>query len=130
MGSRLELYVFCHESGHMLFGWPDLYGFGDYCLMGNAQSPTNPVGINDFYRADQGWVPQIDITPETNARYSATPNGGGFRYVNPKRNTESFFWSNVQNAGRFKSLRGSGFLVLHFDKRASSYTMSARVGPA
>ena len=116
MGNQLELYVYAHETSHMLFGWPDLYGFGDYCLMGNAQSPTNPVGINDFYRADQGWIPQVDITADTNARYAAMPNGGGFRYVNPKRNTESFFWSNVQNTGRFKSLRGSGILVLHFDR--------------
>jgi len=48
MGNRLEPYVFCHESGHMSFGWPDLYGFGDCCSMGNAQSPTNQVAINDF----------------------------------------------------------------------------------
>ncbi|MET0385701.1 MAG: M6 family metalloprotease domain-containing protein [Polyangiales bacterium] len=116
MGERLELYVFAHESGHMLFGWPDLYGFGDYCLMGNAQNPVNPAGINDFYRADQGWIPQIDIKAETNARYSATPNGGGFRFVNPKRSDESFFWSNVQNTGRFKAIRGSGIFVMHFDK--------------
>lgn len=116
MGTRLGLYTFCHESGHMLFGWPDLYGFGDYCLMGNATSQQNPAGINDFYRADQGWIPQIDIAPNSNARYGASPNGGGFRYQNPARASECFFWSNVQNQGRFKVLSGSGILVLHFDK--------------
>ena len=52
LGTSLGLYTFSHEVGHMLFGWPDLYGFGNYCIMGNASSQKNPVGINDFYRAD------------------------------------------------------------------------------
>ena len=39
-------YVFAHESGHMLFGWPDLYGVGGYCIMANRDADTNPVGIN------------------------------------------------------------------------------------
>lgn len=120
MGKQLGLYTFCHESGHMLFGWPDLYGFGDYCLMGNATSQLNPAGINDFYRADQGWIPQTELTASSNARYSATPNGGGFRYRNPARTNECFFWSNVQNTGRFKVLKGGGVLVLHFDKSIGS----------
>jgi hypothetical protein len=30
LGDRFLLYTFVHEVGHMLFGWPDLYGFGNY----------------------------------------------------------------------------------------------------
>ena len=115
MGTRLGLYVFAHEVGHMVFGWPDLYGFGNYCIMGNASSTTNPVGINDFYRADQGWIPVIDIAPSTNARYYAVPNTGGYRYVNPERPEEAFFWSNVQATNRWSTLSGSGIVLLHFD---------------
>jgi hypothetical protein len=115
MGTRLGLYVFAHEIGHMMFGWPDLYGFGNYCIMGNSSSTTNPVGINDFYRADQGWIPVIDIAPTTNARYYAVPNAGGYRYVNPARPDEAFFWSNVQATNRWSSLAGSGIVLLHFD---------------
>ncbi len=59
MGSGLGLYVFCHETGHMIFGWPDLYWFGDYCIMGNRISDVNPVPVNDFFRADQGWIPTV-----------------------------------------------------------------------
>jgi M6 family metalloprotease-like protein len=115
MGTRLGLYVFAHEIGHMMFGWPDLYGFGNYCIMGNASSTTNPVGINDFYRADQGWIPVIDIAPSTNARYYAVPNTAGYRYVNSERPEEAFFWSNVQATNRWSSLAGSGMVLLHFD---------------
>jgi M6 family metalloprotease-like protein len=116
LGTSLGLYTFSHEVGHMLFGWPDLYGFGNYCIMGNGSSQKNPVGINDLYRADQGWIPVVDVTPETNALFSAKPNGAGYRYTNPADPEESFFWSNVQSSGRFSTIAGDGLLLLHFDK--------------
>ncbi len=117
LGSSLGLYTFSHEVGHMLFGWPDLYGFGNYCIMGNSSSAKNPVGINDFYRADQGWIPLVDVTASTNLLLTAVPNGAGFRYTNPRAPQESFFWSNVQSSGRFSTISGDGLLLLHFDKR-------------
>lgn len=116
LGTSLGLYTFSHEVGHMLFGWPDLYGFGNYCIMGNSSSQKNPVGINDFYRADQGWIAIVDVTSTTNARFTAAPNGAGYRYTNPKKSEESFFWSNVQSRGRFETISGDGLLLLHFDK--------------
>jgi M6 family metalloprotease-like protein len=115
MEQRFVLYTFVHEVGHMLFGWPDLYGFGNYCVMGNASNAANPVGINDFYRADQGWIPVIELNAQTNGRFYANVNAGGYRYVNPERADEAFFWSNVQNTDRWSSLRGNGLVVLHFD---------------
>lgn len=116
LGSSLGIYTFAHEVGHMLFGWPDLYGFGNYCIMGNSSSSTNPVGINDFYRADQGWIDLVDVTKDTNAQLTAKVNGVGFRYQNPKRSQESFFWSNVRSEGRFSTIQGDGLILLHFDK--------------
>lgn len=120
LGTSLGLYTFSHEVGHMLFGWPDLYGFGNYCIMGNGSSQKNPVGINDFYRADQGWIPVVDVTKDTNAVFTATRNGAGYRYTNPKSSKESFFWSNVQSSGRFSTIMGDGLLLLHFDKSIGS----------
>jgi M6 family metalloprotease-like protein/MYXO-CTERM domain-containing protein len=113
-------YVFAHESGHMLFGWPDLYGVGDYSIMANRGANTNPVGIDDVLRADQGWIEVVDIQSTTNARYQATPNGAAYRYLNPARPTEYFLWSNVQNVDEWKSLAGGGLLVWHFDKSIGS----------
>lgn len=117
LGTTFSLYVFCHEVGHMAFGWPDLYGFGDYCLMGNRPNDVNPVCINDFYRADQGWIEVVEVDKGMNAFYKAGANAEkGWRFANPARPQESFFWSHLKNTGRRAALKGSGLLVLHFDK--------------
>jgi M6 family metalloprotease-like protein len=117
LGNDLDTYVFAHETGHMLFDWPDLYGFGDYCIMGNRISTLNPVGVNDFFRADQNWIPVVDVDMEVPALYVARPNGAAYRFVNPNEPDELFLWSNVQNAGRFAPLEGGGLLLLHYDRR-------------
>ena len=117
LGTTLSLYVFCHECGHMVFGWPDLYGFGDYCLMGNRPNDVNPVCINDFYRADQGWIDVVEVDKGMNAFYKAGANADvGWRFANPARPQESFFWSHLKNVDRRAALKGSGLLILHFDK--------------
>jgi hypothetical protein len=125
MGSGLSLYVFCHENGHMLFGWPDLYWFGDYCLMGNRMSDVNPVPINDFFRADQGWIPTVDIAAAINARYAIWPNGTGYRYVNPSNPNQMYYWTNVKNTGRYASLRGKGILMFRYDSGIQGNTSAA-----
>lgn len=121
MGKSLALYVFAHECGHMIFGWPDLYGVGDYCIMANRASETNPVMINDFYRADQGWIDVVDIDKDMNAFFKAAANSTvGYRFVNPARPQECFFWSNIKNEGRRAVLKGQGLLMYHFDKDIGS----------
>ena len=117
MGKSLSLYVFAHECGHMIFGWPDLYGVGDYCLMANRANDYNPVMVNDFYRADQGWIDVVDIGKDMSAYFRAAANSNvGYRFVNPARPQECFFWSNLKNEGRRAVLKGQGLLMLHFDK--------------
>lgn len=126
MGKQLTLYVFCHETGHMLFGWPDLYWFGDYCIMGNRMSDTNPQAINDFFRADQGWIPVTDISPDDNRIFTATHNGGGFRLVNPDDPREMYFWSVIRTEGRWKNVRGDGILLYHFNNRIRGNTSGSK----
>jgi M6 family metalloprotease-like protein len=113
--SKPTNYVFAHESGHMLFGWPDLYGVGDYCIMANRDSDTNPVGINDMFRVDQGWLEVVDIEQSTNASYTTAPDAPAYRYVNPAKSDEYFLWSNVQPTQEWVSLKGGGILLWHFD---------------
>jgi M6 family metalloprotease-like protein len=115
MNNEPTNYVFAHESGHMLFGWPDLYGVGDYCIMGNRGANQNPVGINDMFRADQGWVDVVDIDASTTARLSTTPDGVVYRFLNPDRPAEHFLWSNLANQQEWVSIAGGGLLVWHFD---------------
>lgn len=115
MGSGLGLYVFCHETGHMIFGWPDLYWFGDYCIMGNRMSDNNPVPVNDFFRADQGWIPTTTISGTDNARYTVAPGQMVYRYINPTNKKQMYLWSFIQNTGRYSTLKGKGLLVFKFD---------------
>jgi len=117
--SKPTNYVFAHESGHMLFGWPDLYGVGDYCIMANRDADTNPVGINDVFRVDQGWLDVVDIDTSTNAVYSTAPDAPAYRYVNSAKSGEYFLWSNVQPTQEWVSLKGGGILLWHFDNSIS-----------
>jgi M6 family metalloprotease-like protein len=133
MPGTFSIYVFVHESGHMIFGWPDLYWYGDYCTMGNRPSDKNPVAINDFYRADQGWIPFEDITSEdiNNATVLEVSKPGEFcyRYKNPERpEKEGLVWSYVQNTGRNKVLKGSGLLMQHYDFSIDGNSASDKLG--
>ena len=122
LGETFRLYVFVHETGHMLFGWPDLYWFGDYCVMGNRMNDYNPVPVNDFFRADQGWIERIDLTNARSGTYKASVNGPGYIYFKPDKPQECFFWSNIRKTGRWSSLRGSGLLIYHFDNSIGGNT--------
>ena len=116
MPGKFSIYVFVHESGHMIFGWPDLYWYGDYCTMGNRANDLNPVAINDFYRADQGWIPFVDVTSNDVSLETTKPNEVCYRYKNAARpDKEGLVWSYVRNTGRNKVLKGSGLLMQHYD---------------
>ena len=129
MPGTFGLYVFVHESGHMIFGWPDLYWYGDYCTMGNRPNDINPVAINDFYRADQGWIPFVDVTSEDVSLETTKPGEVCYRYKNPARpNQEGLVWSYVRNTGRNKVLRGSGLLMQHYDFSIEGNTASNKLG--
>ena len=129
MPGTFGLHVFVHESGHMIFGWPDLYWYGDYCTMGNRPNDINPVAINDFYRADQGWIPFVDVTSEDVSLETTKPGEVCYRYKNPARpNQEGLVWSYVRNTGRNKVLRGSGLLMQHYDFSIEGNTASNKLG--
>ena len=133
MPGKFSIYVFVHESGHMIFGWPDLYWYGDYCTMGNRANDWNPVAINDFYRADQGWIPFVDITSEDVDNVTSLevtqPGEFCYRYKNPNRpDKEGLVWSYVQNKGRNKVLAGSGLLMQHYDYSIEGNSASNKLG--
>jgi MYXO-CTERM domain-containing protein len=98
--------------------------------MANRISDASPVGINDVFRLDQGWIDVVDIVSTTNARLSSMPDGAAYRYVNPARPTEYFAWSNVQNTDEWTPLKGSGLLVWHFDRSIGSNSPPATLALA
>ncbi|SOD16077.1 M6 family metalloprotease domain-containing protein [Fibrobacter sp. UWB16] len=129
MPGKFSIYVFVHESGHMIFGWPDLYWYGDYCTMGNRAHDLNPVAINDFYRADQGWIPFVDVTSNDVSLETTKPGEVCYRYKNPARpNQEGLVWSYVRNTGRNQVLKGSGLLMQHYDFSIEGNSASDKLG--
>jgi M6 family metalloprotease-like protein len=119
-----SLYVFAHETAHMLFGWPDLYWFGDYCLLGNRMSDNNPTPVNDFFRADQGWIPLISLDSEINQTFVVGGNDTAYRFVNQADTMEGFIWSYTKNQDRYSSLDGAGLLMYHYNMNVSGNTAS------
>jgi len=129
MPGKFSIYVFVHESGHMIFGWPDLYWYGDYCTMGNRANDLNPVAINDFYRADQGWIPFVDVTSNDVSLETTKPGEVCYRYKNPARpDNEGLVWSYVRNTGRNKVLKGSGLLMQHYDFSIGANSSADKLG--
>lgn len=109
--------TFAHESGHMIFGWPDLYYFGDYCLMGEGAtvSPKDPVPVNDFYRAAQGWIPYINVNEGTILSTEIAASAIGYNFPNPNNPKEGYFWSYEQAWRRRSYMGGTGILIIHYN---------------
>lgn len=119
--SEMSIATSCHEMGHMLFNWPDLYnvpkdGLGAHCLMASYADDYDPVPPNEALQADQGWIEVQDLTADSRGTYLAPANPDKvFRFLNPASPDESFFAVNRKHVDRYRSLGGRGLLILHFD---------------
>ena len=128
IGSSLEISTFCHENGHMLCDFPDLYdydydsigGAGDFCLMGSGAYGGNPVQVCAYLKLAAGWATTTELTSAsklTASLNSAGPNFNHFyRYVNPAASTEYFLIENRQQTGRDAVIPASGLAVWHIDE--------------
>ncbi|MDB5050555.1 MAG: hypothetical protein JWO30_3626 [Fibrobacteres bacterium] len=121
--SSMILSTNCHEMGHMLFNWPDLYnaptatgGVGAHCLMSSYADEYNPPPPDEALSADQGWIQVKDLQASSQGLFTAPANSDTvYRFLNPLRSNESFFVVNRKNTGRYSSLDGKGILIFHFD---------------
>ena len=139
-GAALQIGTFCHETGHLLCGFPDIYdydstsvgGAGGYCLMNNWVDLTNPQHFCAYLKLMAGWAtideiragPARTLTlrpPGTNgnhyARYRPVPLGrlAGHEY---------FLIENRQRLGRDAQIPGAGVLVWHIDEQGNNYNES------
>lgn len=127
IGSELELGTYCHENGHMLCDFPDLYnyadqrrGVGQYCLMcggGNAD-PHNPHQIGAYLKYRAGWGnPAASISPGTQMSSQAGKNQ---LYVYSRSSTEYFILENRNQSRRDLSLTDAGLAIWHIDELGSN----------
>jgi M6 family metalloprotease-like protein len=129
IGASLELGTFCHENGHMLCGYPDIYdygydsvgGAGAFCLMNSGGHGTNPAQICAYLKHASGWttVTDIDSTSSFTGTLVAAPVTGYnhiYRYPRPGVATEYFLLENRQQIGRDAGLPASGVAIWHIDE--------------
>jgi M6 family metalloprotease-like protein len=126
LGSSLTLGTFCHENGHMLCKWKDLYaydghdnGAGGYCIMCST-GKTNPAQPNGFMRSLMKWITVIDITNDGLGKlYSHEANGPAiyaWNGTNTGSAQEAYYIEARRKEGRSATLPDSGLLIWHLDK--------------
>lgn len=129
MGSSLSLGTFCHENGHMLLGYPDLYdydydsagGAGQFCLMNSGGNGTNPKQICAYLKRASGWATTVELNSMSQLLGTVTAtNGAGFnvfyRYQKPGVPTEYFLIENRQKIRHDAGLPGEGVAIWHIDE--------------
>jgi len=129
IGSSLGIGTFCHENGHMLFNWPDLYdyggesqGVGVFCIMCGTDS-KNPAPPCAYLRDFAGWDAVTDITGMAEGTVlSLIPSiiNATYMYRNESNSNEMFYIEARRRADRYKTFADSGFLIWHVDRDGSN----------
>lgn len=100
----------CHENGHLLCWFPDLYSYNGnpadlafYSLMdsGNyGDGGFHPTNVDPYLKAAAGWATVVDLTLEDclTASLEVTTNTF-YRYLNPADPEEYFMFEARGNAG-------------------------------
>ena len=125
MGNELTLRTFCHENGHMVCDFPDLYdyggesnGVGNYCLMCFGGPDKNPVEVSAYLKNEAGWATSL-TTLQPGTSY-ALPAGSNDFLLHSRSATEYFILENRQRSGRDVGLPDSGLAIWHVDETASN----------
>lgn len=127
----LKIGTFCHESGHMLCRFPDLYdygrrdednlksaGLGVYCLMSSGNhlaGGKTPSPICAYLRYLTGWVRQ-EVALNTPGDYVLKHGDyGTFHIYKTALPNEYFLFENRSRQGQDQYLPAEGMAVYHCD---------------
>ncbi len=111
MPASLPIFTFCHESGHMILNYPDLYQYDgnaaamQYCLMG-SNTPKHPRHISSYLKIQSGWAEVVDLDSTSHQRCVLQEDLNFFyRYKNPSNAGESFLFE-VRGANGYEGPYG------------------------
>lgn len=121
--------TFCHENGHLLLGYPDLYsyqfndgeGVGEHCLMGSGNylnDGKTPAPIDAFLKDVVGWADVRTLSP-TDYVTKTLPTTGNvtYRISKPGSTTESFYVENRGNGDKWAEYADDkGIMIWHIDE--------------
>lgn len=123
--------TFCHENGHLILGYPDLYdydspseGAGAHCLMGSGNHNGGgriPQPINAYFKDIAGWGNVTDLTTADFATVNLPTTGNrAYRFRKPGVPSEYFI---VENRGRGDKWANAspdkGIAIWHVDETVS-----------
>ncbi|WP_437568251.1 M6 family metalloprotease domain-containing protein [Sorangium sp. So ce542] len=123
MGPELTLGTYCHENGHMICDFPDLYdygyessGAGAYCLMcsGANVDPKNPAHVGAYLKYRAGWADRVTVV-EPGMRGVLRAGFNEF-LIHARSQTEYYLIENRLQRGRDASLPGAGLAIWHVDE--------------
>ena len=123
MQNSLTLSTFCHENGHMLMGWPDLYdygydstGVGQFCIMCYGTTDTNPCHPCAYMKYIAGWA---NVTVVTSSQLGLVVPAGNtnvaYKFPHPTLTNEYYLIENRQKTGRDSGLPDHGLAIWHID---------------
>ncbi|NND73304.1 MAG: M6 family metalloprotease domain-containing protein [Rhodothermales bacterium] len=129
--NELTIGTFCHENGHLLCRFPDMYdygsrddddqdsaGIGRYCLMGSGNHldfGRSPAPVCAYLRDLAGWCDNvIDLNTDGNYESIHGDYGTVMKYRSSKPN-EYFVVENRTRQGLDRALPASGLAVYHCD---------------
>jgi M6 family metalloprotease-like protein len=131
MGSDLAIATYCHENGHMVCLWPDLYDYGKdmagpsygvglFCIMCHSTSGTNPEEPCAYLKYTASWLTPTVLTGFQTGL--ATPSGPNFCYKidHPTLPNEYFMVENRQKIGRDVDLPDDGLAMWHIDENGNN----------
>lgn len=123
MTNELTLGTFCHENGHMICDFPDLYdygyessGVGAYCLMctGANISEKNPTDVNPYLKYRAGWANQVLPVP---ANKTISLSAGSNDFLIHRKSAAEYYLIEVRhNADRDRALPSHGLAIWHVDE--------------
>lgn len=132
IGSSLRVGTFCHENGHMLCGFPDVYdygydsigGAGNFCLMASGDhlnDKKTPAQVCAYLKRAAGWTVTSELGSSSSLFATLTATSGSrfnhfYRYQKPGTTTEYYMIENRNATGWDAYLPASGIAVWHVDE--------------
>ncbi len=136
-GRKAAAGYFCHENGHLLCRFPDMYDYGDrdgdsiqsagigaYCLMGSGNHNNvgrTPSPVCGYLRELAGWCDRVVTLSDQSGQISVAHGEYGtvLKYATDKPN-EYFIIENRSKLGLDQAFPSSGLALYHCDTLGSN----------
>ena len=132
IGNDLAIDTICHENGHLVCGYPDLYdydgdsqGCGGYSLMSGSSNPKNPAPPDPYCRnVISGWNSTVSLNNyskgSTITTYADPKAAQAVYRWNGSKSNEYFLIENIKKTGRYNDTPDEGLLIWHVDENGEN----------